>query len=138
MTPEGARGRWERFVAWSTLTLGILLFIGETVHGFLYGGTPLNLTIDYIAAGLGCYAGWQSLRRAQGAAGLLFGAWSYALCDVYRALWWRAESYWGTAQSIPSREPFAVFIVLSIMGGLTLFFFVASLILAHPRGERVG
>jgi hypothetical protein len=66
----------------------------------------------------------------------LFGAWSYALCDVYRALWWRAEHYFGTANPQPVREPFGVFIILAVLGGLTLVFFVVSLVLAHPLDKE--
>ena len=133
---------WERFLAWSSILLGALLFVLESLHGITYGGTPQGIIIDYIAAALLCYAGVQSLRTLHvgGAAGLLFGAWSYALCDAYRALWWRAEYYFGTESPESLAEPFGVFITLIVAGGLTLFFFFLSLYLAHPRPalERPG
>ena len=130
--------RLERFVAWCTLCLGLGLFVGESLHGVLYGATLVSLMIDYIAAGLGTYAGLRSLRAPGGAAGLLFGAWSYALCDVYRALWWRTEHYFATAAPEPLSEPFAVYVIVVGLAAVTLFFFGATFFLAHPRSARAA
>ncbi len=63
----------ERVLAWTSIVSGALLWILESLHGVLYGGTPQSLIIDFIAASLLLYAGIQSLRRGvEGAAGLLF------------------------------------------------------------------
>ena len=128
----------ERALAWISLVSGALLWILESLHGVLYGGSPQGLIIDYIAATLLLYAGIQSLRRSpQGAAGLLFGAWAYSLCDAYRALWWRAEVYFGSLQVEDLREPYAVFIILAGVAVLTVVCFGVSLVLVHPRSSRV-
>lgn len=133
------RAVWERFLAWSSVVLGGLLFVLESAYGLRYGETAAGLIIDYLAAGLLCYAGAQSLwRRPHGAAGLLFGAWSYALCDAYRAIHWRAVHYLGTDAAEPIGEPLGVFMAIVAAGGLTVFFFGLSLVLAHPRRAPVG
>ena len=126
----------EPAIAWVTLVLGIALFVGETIHGINYGGTVAGILIDYIAAGLGVYAGARSLRSTNGAPGLLFGAWSYALCDVYRALWWRTEHYFVKPNPEPLAEPFAVYTITIGLGVITLVFFCVTFVLAHPRAGR--
>ena len=128
--------RSEPMIAWATLILGLALFVGETIHGLRYGGSIPSLLIDYIAASLGVYAGMRSLRSPNGAPGLLFGAWSYALCDVYRALWWRTEHYFGDALPEPLAEPFIVYVIVVALGAATLFFFGATFLLAHPKTGR--
>ncbi|MEE9606269.1 MAG: hypothetical protein V3U03_00915 [Myxococcota bacterium] len=128
----------ERALAWTSIVSGALLWILESLHGVLYGGTPQSLIIDFIAASLLLYAGIQSLRQgAEGAAGLLFGAWAYAFCDAYRAIWWRAEVYYGSRQ-VDMTEPYAVFAMLSAAGLLTIACFATSFVLAHPRPGRVS
>lgn len=125
------RSGWEAFVARASIVCGTALFVLETLHAVAYGANAAGLVIDYFAAALLVYAGVQSLRRLpDGAAGLLFGAWSYALCDVYRALWWRLEN---VANGGPQREPSGVIVCLSAAAVLVVFFFLVTLVLAHRR-----
>jgi predicted MFS family arabinose efflux permease len=85
------KSRKENTLSLLSLVFGGALLIGESVHGLFYGATIQSLLIDYIAGVFLFYAGWQSRKHAHGAVGLLCGAWGYALCDAYRAIWWRTE-----------------------------------------------
>ncbi len=127
------REKSERVLARISIVSGALLWVLESLHGILYGGSARGLVIDYIAATLLLYAGIQSRRRSpQGAAGLLFGAWAYAFCDAYRALWWRAEHYFGSRPVADLSEPYAVFLGLAVAATLTIGCFGVSFYLAHP------
>ena len=133
------RSNWIRFLAWASVVSGGLLFVLESLHGLRYGGSAASIIIDYIAAALLFYGGTRSLRSLpEGAPGLLLGGWSYALCDAYRAIWWRTEHYFSSENPAPLREPFGVYVVLLGLGALTLFFFGLSFVLAHPRKVAAG
>lgn len=128
------RSNWVRFLSWASVVSGGLLFVLESLHGLRYGGSAAGIIIDYIAAALLFYGGVRSLKSLpKGAPGLLFGGWSYALCDAYRAIWWRTEYYFGSENPKPVAEPFSVYVILVGMGALTLFFFGLSFVLAHSR-----
>ena len=124
----------ERLLAWTSIVCGALLLVLESLYGLLYGEVIQGLVIDYLAAVLLLYAGIQSIRWApSGAAGLLLGAWSYSLCDVYRGIMWRAEHYLDAGPVEPLREPFAVFALLIMAGFVVVSGFALSLVLAHPQ-----
>ena len=117
-----------RIVSSVSLASGVLLFALESAYSFSFGGSAAGILIDYIAAGLLGYAGFASLRRPPvGAPGLLFGAWSYALCDVYRAVWWRLAVPAGSR-----KEPESVLIGLLAAGALTVTMFLITFWLARP------
>ncbi len=127
------RVKVERRLAWTAVVCGVLLFVLETYAGLLAGEPLQGVIIDYIAAGLLLYAGLRSLRSEQGAAGLLFGAWCYSLCDLYRALMWRTEHYLGLEVVESMQEPFAVFVILILATPVVIMSFTVGMVLVHPK-----
>ena len=123
----------ERAIAIFTLVLTLPYFVLETWHFVLYGSSIPMVVVDYILMSLFVMASYVSLsNKWESGAGLLCGAWGFALCLNWRSFFWRWEEL--KAQQLNVSEPIEqVASVLGVTLILSAVMFALTLKLAWPK-----
>ena len=132
------RHHTETPLAWLTLILTVIHFIGETWAHILWGQPLQALIVDYISNALMLFGGITSLRIGRrSAAGLLAAAWTFNLGFGWRSVFGRLEIY--NAGDLPANGE-ASFILPLLIGSLILVVIVMfwALALAFRQARYQG